>query len=646
MTFNVCISDIAEVIMGQSPKGEEVNDTGEGYPLLNGPTEFTSRHPEPVQFTTKGRKFSKSGDILFCVRGSTTGKMNYADREYAIGRGIAALRGKNGYPTPYVRAVIERNLDRLLSAATGSTFPNVGRELLLNFEVETVSPEESLSINELIVSLEDKIELNRQTNQTLEKIAQALFKSWFVDFDPVKAKIAAKQAGGNAEQIERAAMAAISGKTEPELDQLTPEQYQNLKTTAALFPDELVDSELGEIPKGWVEESIYEICDVIYGAPFKSKLFNTDGNGIPLVRIRDLKNESPGVWTEEIHPKGYLIQNGDLIIGMDGEFKPYIWGGNEAWMNQRVCCFKPKKPLSSGMLREFIKQDLAHYESTATATTVIHLGKGDIDNFTFINPGLELLGVFDITINSLYKKIVANKLENTNLASQRDALLPKLLSGDITTTLITQETTLPETIKASDWIKTLKSEGVVRKIKKTKSVRHTPELMMEFIFNKAILDVKKNTLTYQSFETKTVFEKLNSLKKQKLSLAVSLPFLIDRAGDGEAIAELFKDSSNYLSAGLLGLVLGLSKGIEALFTKELVSIHAVAILSALVESDNSLYEDRLFERANSQLTKLGYQTMTTKLFDKALYLLQFKCRLINKTDNSSWYLKENIEVKS
>lgn len=318
-------------------------------------------------------------------------------------------------------------------------------------------------IVKVIDSIESKSLINRQTNQTLEQIAQALFKSWFVDFDPVKAKIAAKQAGGTAEQIERAAMAAISGavqgctnvagagsagatKTETELDQLEAQgranaastgcaeaasQYQNLKTTAALFPDELVDSELGEIPEGWKEESIYKICDVIYGAPFKSKLFNTDGNGIPLVRIRDLKNESPGVWTEEKHPKGYLIQNGDLIIGMDGEFKPYIWGGNEAWMNQRVCCFKPKNNLSSGMLREFIKKDLAHYESTATATTVIHLGKGDIDNFTFINPDQELLGIFDTTIYSLYKKIVACKLESINLASQRDALLPKLLTSEL-----------------------------------------------------------------------------------------------------------------------------------------------------------------------------------------------------------------------
>ncbi len=150
MSYNACIQDIAEVVMGQSPSGQDVNDIGEGLPLLNGPTEFTTRNPIPVQYTAEGRKFAEPNDILFCVRGSTTGRMNYADQEYAIGRGIAAIRGKNGYPTPYVRAVIERNLDRLLASATGSTFPNVGRELLLNFEIETVTPDDALKINYFI----------------------------------------------------------------------------------------------------------------------------------------------------------------------------------------------------------------------------------------------------------------------------------------------------------------------------------------------------------------------------------------------------------------------------------------------------------------------------------------------------------------
>jgi type I restriction enzyme S subunit len=106
---------------------------------------------------------------------------------------------------------------------------------------------------EIILSLDYKIHINRQINQTLEAMAQAIFKSWFVDFEPVKAKIAAIEAGEAAEDVICAAMRAISGKTDDELDQLQagqPEHYAQLKTTAELFPSAMQDSELGEVPEG------------------------------------------------------------------------------------------------------------------------------------------------------------------------------------------------------------------------------------------------------------------------------------------------------------------------------------------------------------------------------------------------------------
>ncbi|PIX79730.1 MAG: hypothetical protein COZ36_03800, partial [Piscirickettsiaceae bacterium CG_4_10_14_3_um_filter_44_349] len=172
---------------------------------------------------------------------------------YALSPTLAVINPKNNVNPRFVYCLVRTKnfYHQVLNHMTGTTRPAIGIQLLRKIKVPLPSPEEQNQIAESICSLDDKIEINTKTNQTLEQIAQALFKSWFVDFDPVKAKIAAKQAGGTAEQIERAAMAAISGKTEPELDQLTPEQIQNLKTTAALFPDELVESELGDIPSGW-----------------------------------------------------------------------------------------------------------------------------------------------------------------------------------------------------------------------------------------------------------------------------------------------------------------------------------------------------------------------------------------------------------
>ncbi|MCO1359621.1 restriction endonuclease subunit S [Burkholderia multivorans] len=134
---------------------------------------------------------------------------------------------------------------------------------------------------------------------------------------------------------------------------------------------------MGEIPKGWRVGDVYDVAAVRYGAPFASKLFNAEGDGVPLVRIRDLKDEAPGVWTPEVHPKGYKLQPGDIVVGMDGEFRAYLWGGDEAWMNQRICVFHPKNGHSSAFVRCSIAAPLAHVEATETATTVIHLGKGD-----------------------------------------------------------------------------------------------------------------------------------------------------------------------------------------------------------------------------------------------------------------------------
>lgn len=176
------LSDVAEIIMGQSPTGETCNTNGVGVPLLNGPTEFGIKYPEPLQFTSEPKKFSKKNDILFCVRGSTTGKMNWADQEYALGRGLAAIRPKNGEECRYfIRGVIDFNLSLLLASATGSTFPNVSRDQLYGLEIFVPPLEEQKAIASVLSSLDDKIDLLHRQNRTLEAMAETLFRQWFVE---------------------------------------------------------------------------------------------------------------------------------------------------------------------------------------------------------------------------------------------------------------------------------------------------------------------------------------------------------------------------------------------------------------------------------------------------------------------------------
>ncbi|MBJ9733361.1 MULTISPECIES: restriction endonuclease subunit S [Burkholderia cepacia complex] len=256
-------------------------------------------------------------------------------------------------------------------------------------------------IVKMLGALERRVTVLRQTNATLESIAQALFKTWFINFDPVRAKAEGREPQG------------MDAKT------------------AALFPDSFEDSALGEIPKGWRVGDVYDIATVRYGAPFASKLFNTAGDGLPLVRIRDLKDEAPGVWTPESHPKGYKLQPGDIVVGMDGEFRAYLWGGDEAWMNQRICVFQPVNGHSAVFVRCSIMAPLAHVEATETATTVIHLGKGDIDRFRILVPPQRVASAFAAIAEPHYNRIVAGKQAMRSLRQLRDTLLPRLISGKL-----------------------------------------------------------------------------------------------------------------------------------------------------------------------------------------------------------------------
>lgn len=176
------LSDIARVTMGQSPKKEFVSSTQEGLPLLNGPTEFGSSHPTPVQWSTSFSKTAEPGDILFCVRGSTTGRMNWADQQYAIGRGIASISAINPQERHFVRAAIDLVLPELLAAATGSTFPNVSCLQLSELPVALPSAAVRTEISGLLGALDDKIESNCAQQRIGEQLLRAVIEGILCQF--------------------------------------------------------------------------------------------------------------------------------------------------------------------------------------------------------------------------------------------------------------------------------------------------------------------------------------------------------------------------------------------------------------------------------------------------------------------------------
>jgi type I restriction enzyme S subunit len=134
----IMLDDIAEIIMGQSPEGASYNSTGAGTPLLNGPTEFGTEHPAEVQWTTAPTKLSRSGDILFCVRGATAGRLNWSDKSYCCGRGIAAIRPKDTGDGAFIYGCLEANYAYFQARGVGSTFINISKEELGRFTLPNV----------------------------------------------------------------------------------------------------------------------------------------------------------------------------------------------------------------------------------------------------------------------------------------------------------------------------------------------------------------------------------------------------------------------------------------------------------------------------------------------------------------------------
>lgn len=330
-----------------------------------------------------GSKF-RNGDTIMaritpCLENGKIAQINILNKE-EVGFGsteFLVFRAKKGISDPnfiYYLIISESvRIPAIKSMVGSSGRQRVQTSVLENLEMDLPDLETQKKIAKVLSALDDKIELNNQINKNLEEQAQALYKSWFVDFEPFG----------------------------------------------------------GVMPADWAQADIYSLAEVIYGAPFASKYFNNTGDGIPIIRIRDLKEQKFITYTTEKHSKGYLLQKGDIVVGMDGEFRPYIWGNSQAWLNQRVCVFKNKRPNGKAFLYYTIKPLLLAIEQTQVATTVIHIGKKDFDLFKVTLPANEILDKFDNITTPIIDQIVQNTFENKILCDIRETLLPKLMSGEI-----------------------------------------------------------------------------------------------------------------------------------------------------------------------------------------------------------------------
>ena len=455
------LGDFIEFIIDNRGKNPPLSDSGyelietnmissnNKYPDFDKVTKYVSEDTYNNWFR-KGHP--KIGDILISTVGNI-GKVAIVNEDKGcIAQNLIGLRVNEKIIAEYLYYFLIKKdtQDQLLALNIGSVQPSIKVPHLLNLEIKIPELLKQKECIQVLSKLDDKIQLNSQINQTLEQIAQALFKSWFVDFDPVRAKVQALSDGLSLEQAELAAMQAISGKIPEELTALSqtqPDRYAELAETAKAFPCEMVEVDGVEVPRGWEVKRIDEIANIIKGKSYKSseleksktalvtlKSFNRGGG----YRLDGLK-EYTGKYKpeQEVFAGELIIAYTDVTQAADVIGKPAMVMSDSNYphlvISLDVSVVRPFNDVYKHFLYclAMTESFQVHTKSFCTGTTVLHLGKDAVPSFEFINPGNELLHVFYKQTSPIFEKINLQIEENKNLEKARDLLLPRLLSGEI-----------------------------------------------------------------------------------------------------------------------------------------------------------------------------------------------------------------------
>lgn len=423
----------------------------------------------------------EKGDILLNITGDSVARVCLARKEYLparVNQHVAIIRpDPEEFDARYLRYLLASPAMQnflLTIAAVGATRNALTKNMIETLEVSKPPLGIQTSIADNLESLDNKIELNRKTNQTLEHMAQAIFKSWFVDFEPTRAKMIIKAKGGNKLAQDLAAQAVIAGRItlaqltelqadysgleahlhplviagfdERGLDYWQPEQ---LNITAALFPDALAESELGEIPEGWEGKEIKELSSKISKGttPRKADIQKAeDAETIPFLKVRDISDDGEIKRTGlnkipiSIHIgaiKRSILQTNDIlfsIAGTIGRVALIEEDLSNSNCNQAVAFIRLKEPdkylelCRLNLVGNRVQDEVVSKVVQGVQANFSLAGLGEIQ---VVIPSEKLLASFNEKLGCICKKQRLLLNENRKLTDLRDFLLPKLLTGDL-----------------------------------------------------------------------------------------------------------------------------------------------------------------------------------------------------------------------
>jgi type I restriction enzyme S subunit len=422
----IALWDIAEYINGRATKPSEL--ALNGVPVIKiaelnrGITEETDRIPPEL---VEEKHWVSPGDLLFAWSGSV-GIYRYTGPKAALNQHIFRVVAKPGIDQGFLRYLLLScvPLFQLHVQDKRTTMGHVTKKDLQRIRVRIPPLQEQRAIAHILGTLDDKIELNRRMSQTLEAMARALFKAWFVDFEPVRAKMEGRWQRGQS------------------LPGLPAHLYD-------LFPDRLVDSELGEIPEGWRVVRLGDFVVTIKGRSYKSKEL-VEGSDVALVTLKSFARGG-GYRPDGLKPfagcykQEQVVKPGEVVVACTDVTQAAEVIGRAAMVRRSnlyselvasldTLIVRPKtSDMTVAFLYSLLRTDafVEHTYAHVTGTTVLHLAKDALPSFTFALPPGMLVHVFDGIAGIICSKVETLELENDTLAALRDALLPKLIRGEI-----------------------------------------------------------------------------------------------------------------------------------------------------------------------------------------------------------------------
>jgi len=374
------------------------------------------------------KRFSINANDLIISCSGTVGRVSIIskdDPKGIISQALLVLRPDTSKITPlflYYFLISNQGQRELLNASQGAVQQNIApRAVVEKILIPTPPLDEQARIVTVLKAIDDKIDLNRRINQTLEQVTQSIFKSWFVDFEPVKAKIAALEAGGSAEDALLAAMQVISGKTANQLVTLSAEQpkhYAELRATAELFPSTMQDSELGEIPERWYPSRLDQNIELAYGKALKKSTrvegkYPVYGSG----GVAGSHNE-------------FLVSGPGIIVGRKGTVGSIYWEPHNFYPIDTTFYVIVKNGYSLAFAY-YLLQTLGLSEMNTDAA-VPGLNRNNVYRLEVPSFPEPLISQFSQIITPLSEKISESNAESLTLTQLRDSLFPKLLSGQLT----------------------------------------------------------------------------------------------------------------------------------------------------------------------------------------------------------------------